>query len=95
MRKIKVIAGPTLEAVQELIREWLEEGHEVKHLQIDMLDKQPVCERWQAMIMYLPNPKAKKLPKRQCRTCDSRQDCSRYQSVVKRRTEENSPVAAE
>ncbi|NPV28014.1 MAG: hypothetical protein HPY81_11445 [Firmicutes bacterium] len=84
MRKIKVIAGPTLEAVQELIREWLEEGHEVKHLQIDLMLQQPPCERWQAIIIYLPNPRAKKLPKRECRRCTSKEQCSRYQTAVKK-----------
>jgi len=84
-RRIKVIAGADLPAVEQAVKEWLQEGHQVKHLQIDFLPQQPACQRWQAIMTYFPNPAAVKPPSRKCRTCGEKEDCARYQNYLARR----------
>lgn len=84
-RRIKVIAGPDLPAVEQAVKEWLQEGHQVKHLQIDFLPQQPACQRWQAIMTYFPNPAAVRPPSRQCRACEEKDACSRYQNYLARR----------
>ena len=81
-RHIKVIGGPSLGQVETLIRDWLQEGHYVRHLQVDHLPKQPVCERWQAIITYYMNDAVARPPKRRCYRCAEQADCQRYQAYL-------------
>ena len=86
-RYIKVIGGPTLGQVETLIRDWLQEGHYVRHLQVDHLPKQPECERWQAIITYYLNDAAVRPPKRRCHRCANQIDCQRYQTYLNQKIE--------
>jgi hypothetical protein len=86
-RHIKVIGGPTLGQVETLIRDWLQEGHYVRHLQVDHLPNQPECERWQAIITYYLNDAAVRPPKRRCYRCTTQNDCQRYQTYLIQKTE--------
>jgi len=86
-RRIKVIGGPTLSSVEILIKDWLQEGHYVKHLQVDHLPQQPMCERWQAIITYYLNDGYDRPPKRGCYRCEDRENCQRYQVYLYQKKE--------
>lgn len=86
-RHIKVIGGSTLGQVETLIKDWLQEEHYVRHLQVDHLPKQPECERWQAIITYYSNDAALRPPKRRCYRCAKQTDCQRYQTYLNQKTE--------
>ncbi|NLK50890.1 MAG: hypothetical protein GX295_00365 [Syntrophomonadaceae bacterium] len=81
-RYIKVIGGPTLSSVEEKIKDWLQEGHYVRHLQIDHLPHQPFCERWQVIITYYINQHSIRPPKRKCYRCTEQKQCGRYANYV-------------
>lgn len=86
-RRIIVIGGPSLGEVETQIKDWLQEGHYVRHLQVDHLPKQPVCERWQAIITYYFNDAAIRPPKRHCYRCPEQTDCQRYQVYLRQKSE--------
>ncbi|MDH7479244.1 MAG: hypothetical protein QHH02_04460 [Syntrophomonadaceae bacterium] len=84
-RRIKVIAGPDLASVETSVKDWMTQGQRVTHLQIDYLPNQPLCQRWQAIMTYYPNPGAIRPPRPQCRRCGEKDGCQRYRSFLERR----------
>ncbi|NLC08266.1 MAG: hypothetical protein GX755_09950 [Syntrophomonadaceae bacterium] len=86
-RHIKVIGDSTLANLEIKLKDWLQEGHIVRHLQIDHLPEQPSCEKWQAIVTYYINNGADRPPKRKCYRCLDRDECPRYQAYLLRKEE--------
>lgn len=83
-RRIKVIAGPDLASVETSVKDWMTLGQRVTHLQIDCLPNQPPCQRWQAIMIYYPNPGANRPPRPQCRRCEEKDACQRYRVFLEK-----------
>lgn len=92
-RRIKVIAGSTLASVEKRVKDWLQEGNHVRHLQIDYMPEQPPCERWQALITYYINIEADPPPRRKCYRCADQEICSRYQEYLHRQEEKQISIS--
>jgi len=76
-RKITVLGAPDLEEIEARVHDWLTQGHQLLHLQIDYLPQQPYCQQWQAMITYHPVLGKRQTPRLRCRRCREQATCRR------------------